>query len=86
MEECEDEEQEPYIDVDLDVEQPSVIFQPTELTMRDNSMIEDIVLEAKEETKKISNKDSSPIWSEDVDKVNKSECVVDSVNFEVELV
>ena len=86
MEECEHEEQEPYIDVELDVKQPSVISQPTEPTTRDDANIEDMVLEGKEEIKKISNKDSSPIWSEDVEKVNKSENVVDSVNFEVGLI
>lgn len=82
MEEYEDEETEPSIDV----EKPSVTSQPTKPTMRDDTNIKDLVLEAKQKTKKISNKDSSPIQREDVEKVSKSECVLDSVRFEVELV
>ena len=51
--------------------------------MRDDAKIEEMVLEAKEEAKPISYEDSSPIQSKNVEKMNKSECVEDSVNFEV---
>ena len=61
MDKCEDKEKEPYIDIDLDVEKPSVIYQPTEPTMRDDAKIVEMVIESKEETKQISYEDCSPI-------------------------
>lgn len=51
--------------------------------MRDDSKIEEMVLEAKEEAKPISYEDSSPIQSKIVKKINKSVCVEDNVNFEL---
>ena len=61
----EDKEQESYINVVHDVGQPSMISQPTKPSMRDDAKIEETVLEAKEETKQVSSKNSSPIRGED---------------------